>query len=93
MTLEEGLEVLHVDAGANDRLIISLLNAVPHYIQTATGMTVEMQATEPLVKVATGFLLRLWYFGDHADDVALKRTIDSLLITLKAKVQTAEADS
>lgn len=91
MTLKEGLAVLRLDAGANDEFVASLLRAVPTYIETATGLPAAQQAAEPLCDVAAGFLLKLWYFGDHADDLALKRTIDSLLKTIKAKVQTEAA--
>ena len=87
MTLQEGLNILRVDPdeGSNDVLIQSLIDAIPDYIEVSTGMTAEQQATEPLVKTVSGFILTLWYYADHADDQALKRTIDSLLkcITLK----------
>ncbi|MBR1729561.1 MAG: hypothetical protein IJ728_14605 [Selenomonadaceae bacterium] len=87
MTLEEGLNVLHLDAGINDELVQSLLNAIPNYIEVTTGMDIEQQAEEPMIKIVSGFLLQLWYFSDKADDVSLNRTIDSLLkaITLKVK--------
>ena len=87
MTLADAYDVLRVNPGDNDDLISSLLTAIPDYIEVTTGMTVSDQAVEPLVDTVSGFLLKLWYFGDHADDVALKRTIDSLLkvITIKAR--------
>ena len=40
MTLSEALNVLHLDAGVNDDLVLSLLAAIPGYIETATGMIV-----------------------------------------------------
>ncbi len=87
MTLQEGLNILRVDPdeGSNDALIQSLIDTIPDYIEVTTGMTAEQQATEPLVKTVSGFLLMTWYYADHADDLALKRTIDNLLkcITLK----------
>lgn len=85
MTLSEALNVLHVDAGANDDLVLSLLDAIPGYIETATGMTANQQFAEPIVRTCAGFLLILWYHADHADDTKLQRTIDNLLkcITLK----------
>lgn len=87
MTLNDAYDVLRVNPGDNDDLIGSLINAIPDYIEVTTGMNVNDQAVEPLVDTVSGFLLKLWYFGDHADDVALKRTIDSLLkvITIKAR--------
>ena len=50
MEFEQALEVLHVDAGANDALIESLLAALPDYIEVTTGLTADQQALEPLVK-------------------------------------------
>lgn len=87
ITLDEALDVLHVDQGNNDELIENLISALPGYIEMATGMKEADQATEPLVKVVSGFLLTQWYYSDHADDQSLTRTINSLLkaITLKAK--------
>ena len=88
MTLEEGLNVLHLDAGINDELVTSLIEAIPDYIYLTTGMTTEQQTQEPLAKTVGGFLLMLWYFADKADDVALNRTIDSLLKAITLKVTT-----
>ena len=87
ITLDEALDVLHVDQGDNDTLIYSLIEALPGYIEMATGMSEEDQLNEPLVKVVSGFLLTQWYYSDHADDQSLTRTINSLLkaITPKAK--------
>ena len=90
MTLNEALDVLHVDQGDNDELLYSLIEALPGYIEMATGMSEEDQRSEPLVKVVSGFLLTQWYYADHADDQALTRTINSLLkaITLKARSES-----
>ena len=89
MTLSDACNVLHVDAGANDELIYSLIDALPAYIEVTTGITEETQSelTIPLVETVSGFLLTQWYYADHADDQALTRTINSLLkaLTLKAK--------
>lgn len=86
-TLDDALAMLHVDRGVNDSLIVSLIEALPGYIEMATGMSEADQVNEPLVKVVSGFLLTQWYYSDHADDQSLTRTINSLLkaITLKAK--------
>ena len=89
MTLSDARNVLHVDAGANDDLIESLLDAIPSYIEVTTGVTEATQANQyiPLVETVSGFLLTQWYYADHADDQALTRTINALLkaLTLKAK--------
>lgn len=91
MTLAEAKDVLRVDIDDNDALIESLLAALPGYIELTTGLKEANQAAEPLVKTVSGFILMLWYYSDHADDVKLQRTIDSLLkaITLKARTQAA----
>ena len=87
MTLNDACDVLRVNPGDNDDLITSLLDAIPDYIEVTTGMSLNDQSAEPLVDTVSGFLLKLWYFGDHADDQALKRTIDCLLkaISIKAR--------
>ena len=87
MTLNEAKAVLRVDVDYNDDLIYSLLAALPGYIELTTGLKEADQAAEPLVQTVSGFILMLWYYTDHADDIKLQRTIDSLLkaITLKAR--------
>lgn len=87
MTLTEACNVLHVDEGNNDELILSLIDALPGYIRVTTGMSEADQASEPLCQTVSGFLLTQWYYADHADDQALTRTINALLkaITLKAR--------
>lgn len=87
MTLTEACNVLHVDQGNNDELILSLIDALPGYIRVTTGMSEADQASEPLCQTVSGFLLTQWYYADHADDQALTRTINALLkaITLKAR--------
>lgn len=94
MTLQDAKNVLRVDIDDNDELITSLLAAVPGYIEVTTGMSETDQAAEPLVETVTGFILMLWYYSDHADDVKLQRTIDSLLkcITLKARAAGAATE-
>ena len=49
-------------------------------------MTEAEQEQEPIVETARAFIITLWYYSDHADDIKLQRTIDALLkaITLKA---------
>lgn len=90
MTLTEALNVLHVDAGVNDDLIQALLDAIPDYIETTTGLSVEHQSNEPLVATVSGFLLTQWYYADHADDQALTRTINSLIKVLSIRARSYE---
>ena len=90
LTLAQACNILHVDEGNNDELIYSLIYAIPSYIEVTTGMSIEAQDAEPLVGTVSGFILTLWYYSDHADDIKLQRTIDNLLkcITLKVKRST-----
>lgn len=77
---------LRVDGTENDVIILALCEALPDYIEVQTGMSRQDQLNEPLVDTVCGFIIRIWYYADHADDVKLQRTIDNLLkcITLKA---------
>ena len=90
MTLQEGLNILRLDAGVNDALIQALIYSATEYIRVTTGMSAEKQTAEPMCETATGFLLKLWYFGDKADVDALKRIINSLIQSIKAKVETTD---
>lgn len=87
LSLESACNVLHIDQGDNDDLVKSLLEAIPSYIKTTTGMLEDDQEDEPLCITVAGFILTLWYYADHSDDLKLQRTIDNLLkcIALKAK--------
>lgn len=87
LSLSDARDVLRIDGTDNDKLIQSLLDTVPDYIEVTTGMDKESQKSEPMVDTVTGFLITLWYYSDNADDQKLQRTIDSLLkcITLKVK--------
>ena len=90
MTISEACNVLHVDEGANDQLIIDLISALPGYIELTTGLKEEDQSAEPLVEVVSGFLLTQWYYGDHADDQALNRTISAILKAITIKARSAD---
>lgn len=89
MTLEQACNILHVDYEDSDTasLVSALVEALPSYIETTTGLAEENQGAEPLVATVEGFLLTLWYYADHADDQALNRTIETLLkaITIRAR--------
>ena len=87
LNLTDALNVLRLDNGANDDFVYSLLETIPGYIEVTTGMSIEQQETEPLVDTVSGFLLTLWYYSDHTDDVKLQRTIDNLLKCVTLKVQ------
>lgn len=85
-SVTEAKNDLRVDGTDNDAIITALVQALPNYIEVTTGMSKQDQIAEPLVDTVCGFIIRVWYYADHADDVKLQRTIDSLLkcITLKA---------
>lgn len=87
MTLQEAKDVLRIDTTDNDDIVQSLINALPGYIEISTGMKEADQATEPLVKTVSGFILMLWYYSDHADDQKLTRTINNLLECIKVKAR------
>ncbi len=88
MTTSEALLVLRLDeTEENTQIVGSLLDAVPDYIENATGMEAEMQENFSIVETCTGFLLRLWYYPEGTDTDKLQKVIDALLksITLIAK--------
>ena len=90
MTLTEACNVLHVDEGNNDELIQSLIDALPSYIATTTGLAEVNQDAEPLVQTVSGLLLTQWYYADHADDQALTRTINALLKAISVRARSYE---
>jgi hypothetical protein len=87
LTIAEAREYLRIDGTDNDLIISSLLEAIPGYIETTTGMTPEQQDIEPLANTVSKFILQLWYNAEQTDSFKLERTIDSLLkaITVMAK--------
>lgn len=87
MNLTEACQILHVDEGTNDGVIQALIDALPSYIEVATGLPEEKQDNEPLVDTVSGFLLTLWYFQDHADDQSLTRTIEALLKAIAVRAR------
>ena len=93
-TVDDARNALHLDAGTNDELVTSLVEALPDYIEQVTGMTAAQQGTEPLVKTVGNFIMELWYYGVHTDDVRLTRTINSLLkvLTFKAAAWTGNGE-
>lgn len=82
MTLDEAREFLRVDGTDNDTIILSLMNAIPGYIEVTTGMTTAQQDIEPLADTASKFILQLWYNAEQADSDKLQRTIDGLFKAL-----------
>lgn len=82
LTLEQAREALRLDTTDNDAIIAGLLEAIPDYIELATGLTAEQQAGQPLADTAARFIMLLWYNAERSDSDRLQRTIDSLLKSL-----------
>lgn len=91
ITVEEAREYLRLDGTDNDEIISPLLDAIPGYIELTTGMTAAQQATEPLARTASKFLLLLWYNPEQADVDKIQRVIDNLLKGLSALATTASS--
>lgn len=91
MTLDinEAREHLRVDGTDNDAIIMSLLDAIPGYIEVTTGMKPEQQDADPLVRTASKFILQWWYNAEQTDSEKLQRTIDGLLKAITIKARTA----
>lgn len=86
INLEQAKDKLRLDNDFNDSIIQSLVEAVPNYIESTTGMTIEQQKKEPLATTVGGFLVQLWYYPENTDSYRLRQVIDSLLLTLKDRV-------
>lgn len=70
----------------NAVIVDGLLEAIPSYIETGTGIRNAETAAQayPLVKTLAKFLLCLWYNPDGTDAVQLQVVVNNLLKTLKA---------
>lgn len=90
ITLSEAKEILRLDNDFNNSVIAALVDAVPSYIESTTGMTVEQQSKEPLATTVGGFLITLWYNAEGTDSYRLNQVIDSLLKTLSLRVDKNE---
>ena len=84
ITLDEAKNWLRVDHNEDDQIITTIINAVPVYIEAATGLTETEQEKEPLCKTAAHFLIRLWYDGDLVTD-RHERTLAALMKSIKLK--------
>jgi len=85
VTLCMAREWLRVDGKDNDHIIVGLLDAVPSYIEAATGMDEGAQSMEPLADTVTKFLLTLWYNAEQSEADRLQRSIDNLLKALTVR--------
>ena len=82
LTLSEACDFLHIDRGANDILVDTLIASTAAYIQTQTGLSPEEQLLIPLVKVAEKFLCYLWYYGESENTQSTQKALDGILKTL-----------
>lgn len=85
LTIEEARNTLRVDGESNDVIILPLIEAIPAYIETLVGSTVDVTGADPLVKTLAKFVLQLWYNPDGTDSVRLETVINSLAKTIKAR--------
>ena len=96
LTIDEALLALRTEANAgNIQLVQDLLQAIPPYITTTTGILLPEIAVEvcPLLKTLAKFLLCLWYNPDGTDAVQLQVVVNNLLKTLKAMAAQLNAET
>lgn len=85
ITIEEARDTLRLDGADNDIIIVSLLEAIPAYLEVSTGRAWDKDTTiHPLAQTATRFILQLWFNAQGPDTERLKKTIDGLLTALTA---------
>ncbi len=85
ISIEEARDTLRVDGNDNDTIINSLIEAIPHYLETTTGKSwVDDESVNPLAKTAAKFILMLWYNPQNTDVQKIKDVVNGLLVTLTA---------
>ena len=84
-TIDEARDILRIDGEDNDAIIYPLIEAIPSYLEAATGYSATDGEYSPLAITAGQFLLQLWYFGENSDTEKLQRVIDCLLKALSAE--------
>ncbi|WP_462421093.1 head-tail connector protein [Salinicoccus sp. Marseille-QA3877] len=83
--LQEARDYLRIDGDYNDDIIEPLIEAIPGYLEVSTGVAWdEGEVTHPLAKTTAKFVLQLWFDPQTEDSIRLKRTIDTLLVSLTA---------
>lgn len=86
VTLDSIKDFLRIDTDYEDAQITSLINSAVDYIEVATGLTAEEQATEPLCGTVQKFIVANWYANrDNGGNMEGNSTILSLLKAIKAK--------
>lgn len=87
VTIDKARDWLRIDGTDNDEIIRGLLDAVPSYIEVATGMKPKQQKCDPLAETVTKFLLTLWYNAEQSETERLQRSIDNLLKALSVRAR------
>lgn len=83
ITLEEARATLRVDGTDNDPIIEPLIQAIPVYLEQATGKRWDEETDDnELAQVTARFILQLWFDPQGPDSARLKRTINTLLVAL-----------
>lgn len=84
ISIEEGREALRIDDDYNDEIIEPLIKSIPDYLYITTGRDWLDENVQPLAQTTAKFILQLWFDPQTQDSERLKRTIDGLLMSLKA---------
>lgn len=84
ISIEDARNTLRVDGDFNDEIIIPLVEAIPNYLYLTTGRGWLDEPVQPLAQTTAKFILQLWFDPQTQDSERLKRTIDSLLVSLTA---------
>ena len=84
ITIEEARNALRIDGDYNDEIIEPLIDAIPNYLYITTGRDWLDKPVQPLAQTTAKFILQLWFDPQTQDSERLKRTIDSLLVSLTA---------
>lgn len=88
ISLTEAREWLRIDGTDNDDIIESLINGAYEYIEVTTGYITASNIGETLADTVAKFLITLWYNPEQTDAERLQRTIDNLLKSLSAIVNS-----
>ncbi|WP_213563036.1 head-tail connector protein [Staphylococcus auricularis] len=84
ISIEDARNSLRVDGDYNDDIIKPLIEAIPNYLYITTGRDWLDEPVQPLAQTTAKFILQLWFDPQTQDSERLKRTVDSLLASLKA---------
>lgn len=94
INIDEAFLALRTEENSgNTYIVMGLLEAIPSYIETGTGIKNATVAADvyPLIKTLAKFLLCLWYNPDGTDAAQLQTVVNNLLKTLKAMASEINA--